>query len=96
MRKYDWEFTVSPRPQNETVTVYNDAYNVPNFKEALSNNVYFWKRKFIESDGVDAKSLYYAEAYQRLLDLMVRSHKLAEKRVEDIKKERNANEVNVI
>lgn len=79
-RDFAWDFKIAPRDQDETITIYNEAYNVTGFKEALANNVYQAKKKFVESDGKEVSSLYTAEVYQRILDRMTTAHRVVEKR----------------
>ncbi|TAL21843.1 MAG: hypothetical protein EPN94_12135 [Nitrospirae bacterium] len=84
-RNFDWPFTISPRSQEETISIYNAAWNITGFKEALSNNVYFYKKRFIETGDKEIRSMYYAEAYQRLIDKMAAAHEAVLKRERIIK-----------
>ncbi len=84
-RNFNWEFSTDPRSRDQTVTIFNQAYQVDGLKEALANNVYFFKKKFIESPKTEQRALYYAEAYQRLLAKMVAAHEEVLKRERIIK-----------
>ncbi len=80
----DWDFETSSRDPNQTMQVLNSAYNVDGLKELLANDIYFYKRKFVESKGEDASSLYHAEAYKRLLSKMVKSHEFSLKQIREV------------
>lgn len=82
--KFAWPFETKPRDPQDTMLIFNAVYAVPGFKELLSNDIYFYKRKFIESDSKEVESLYMAECYQRLLDKMVKSHQTLLAKVKEI------------
>lgn len=80
-RSFPFPFSTKIRDPEKTASIFNEAYAVVGFKELLENDVYFYKRKFIESKKLDEESYYLAEAYARILEKMVRSHDLLAKQV---------------
>jgi hypothetical protein len=73
--EFDFTFDTKGRTVGENQLIFNALYGVYGFKEMLANDIYQYRRRFIESEKPDPSCLYVAEAYQRLLDKMTQSHK---------------------
>lgn len=89
---FDFSFETKLRDPEGTATILNAVYSVDGFKELLLNDIYWYRRKAVESKELDVASIHFAEAYQRLLDKMMKSREylqtLSEKREQE--KERRA------
>lgn len=71
--RFDFTFDSKQRDPEQTATILSQAMSVEGFKEMLANDIYWYKRKAIESKEDGLSHVHYAEAYQRLLDKMEKS-----------------------
>lgn len=73
--EFDWEVN-DQMTRDQRIRILNDAFLIDGFKELLGNNIYQYKKRFIESKEQDNKALYWAEVYQNILSKMKASHEL--------------------